>query len=365
MKNTGANKVLREVLLLVLYFVSAQYLCAGFLTRWGEKLSRDLPATLANTIQRPFAYRVLTPAVLNIAIATLPREPVEKWLAKPLDEASSRRLMDDAVSRYRIDESLAFEFLVLELFLLAVAVAIAYATRSLLKEVGLSECVSCLMPSMLLIVLPLHFAGGGYVYDLPEILLATIAARQFVAGRWWVYYAVLVLAVLNKESSLVFVGFCLAFVLRGDMRLAFRHVALHALVMAPPFLFTRWWFADMAGSHAMFYLWDNMRFLASVDPYVGRERLISAFVPTPIALNAVLVGVVAGLLLHEWRAKPAILRAMFVGSVALVVPLYLVFGWRNEIRVFGMAFPVACCLASYTLQKLLGLDRCGHAWQAS
>lgn len=354
MQSQRLSKVLRESFLAILYLISAQYLCAGFLTRWGVKISRDLPAALEQKSERPFAYRVLTPAILSLAVATIPREPVEGWLTKALDESSPRRILDDAVGRYGIDPVLGLEFLVLEIFLIGVAVGIAYAMRSLLSDVHLPNWTSSLMPCIMLIMLPLHFAGGGYVYDLPEVLLATLATKFFIGRRWCAYYLVLVLAVLNKESAVVLVGFCAAFVARRDMSAAWRHLLAHGLCMGPPFLATRIYAADNPGSHAMYFLQENIAYLLSSAPYLGRDRSISPFVPTPVSLNIVLVAVVAGLLLMGRRGKPVELRAMFFGVMVFVIPLYLVFGWRNEIRVFGMAFPIAGVLAAFALRDLFG-----------
>jgi hypothetical protein len=358
-----ASSVLREAFIALVYLVAAQFVSSAFLTQWGESLGERLPEVLEFEGDRPFVYRVLTPLCLNAALAITPRERLEPWLDKRLHEETQERNVDAALSRYRFPNELSVELLVLETFLFLVCVALAYSLRAILRALDLPGWLVALGPVLFLLLLPLHFAGGGYVYDLPEVLFAGLATLFFLQKRWYAYYPVLVLATLNKESSLVLAGFCAAFLMARDFRALRLHGFLHALFLAVPFLATRLYFQGHPGQHAVVYLGENLRYLASLQPYTERARFVSALLPLPRSLNVALLAIGGGLLLSGFRNKPLTLRAMFLGVFALVFPLYLAFGWHDEIRVVGMTFPAGFALCAFTLRDLLQTENPAPAIQ--
>jgi hypothetical protein len=217
--------ILRGASTALLYLCVAAVVSAAFLTAWGKSIGETLPSTLAFSTQRPFAYRVLTPWILEHLFTWAPRHSLEAFLRKPLDAAGTERVVDAALQRYHFPPELDVELFVLDLFFVAVLVATAYVMRASLRWLGLPRLLTLLGPAVFLLLLPLHFAGGGYVYDFPELLLASIATLSFVQRRWFVYYPTLVFAVLNKESSLLLAGFCLAFGLAREWKPLLRHRA--------------------------------------------------------------------------------------------------------------------------------------------
>jgi hypothetical protein len=96
----------------------------------------------------------------------------------------------------------------------------------------------------------------------------------------------------------------------------------------------------------------NLSYFLSLAPYTARARFMHPLLPLPQALNLVLVVLGAVFVFHHFRAKPVAVRGTFLGTLLLVAPLFLLFGWENEVRVFAICFPSAFMLAAHTVAEL-------------
>lgn len=344
----------REGFVGLLYLTVSQVVTACFLTAWGSMIAKRLPDMLSFSTERPFAFRVLTPWLMNQMLRLAPKERIEAFLRKPLLPDSSERVVDEALSRYDFPPELDVELLMLEFLLISVLVGTAYVTRATLRHFQLPSFVCLLGPAIFLFGLPLHFAGGGYIYDMPELLFASLATLFFCRGQWLAYYPILTLAVLNKESALLLTGFCLAFLLQKQWRLAVKHVSLHLLFALPPLIGTRVAFASHPGSDVVNYAAHNLEYLLSVSPYLARARTYDPLLPVPISLNVLLLALGAAFVFYRFRSKPIEVYGMFFGTWLAVLPLFLMFGYANEVRVFALCFPAGFVLAGYTLADLSG-----------
>lgn len=59
-------------------------------------------------------------------------------------------------------------------------------------------------------------------------------------------------------------------------------------------------------------------------------------------------------ILHRSRSRPRELRVMLLSVALPLLPLFLLHGNENELRVFAPCVPAAMLMAAYTLRGILG-----------
>jgi hypothetical protein len=348
--------VAREASILLFYLAVAQVVSASFLSQWGADIAARLPLWLDGTMPRPFAFRVATPWLLERVLDVLPRDRLEAWMTKPICAPGvdcGEVVADQALARYASPPELMVEMLAIDVGLIVSILLTAYCWRGLLGHFRLPSAVRLVGPGLFLLAVPMHFAAGGYIYDFPELLLASLATWMFVARRWTLFYPVLAAAVLNKEAAVLMCAFCMVFVVRRDVRGVLVHGSLAAVFGLLPFIATRILLADRPGADMVDHLAHNFEYLLSSAPWLGRGRVYHPIVPAPAALNIVLIALTVFFVGHQFPRRPLELRILLLTGLACLLPLYLLFGNENEVRVFALCFPSAMALAAHTLADLL------------
>ena len=353
--NLFGTIALRELSLGLFYLAVAEIVASSFMTMWGKHIAEILPKTLSFEMPRPFALRVASPWVLGKIIAASPYDKISAFLTKRFDEGEeSRAVMDQALGRYMYSGDVAVEMLIVDLFFIVVLVATCYAWRGMLGSFALPKSVCLIGPGLFMLALPVHFAGGGYVYDFPEILLASLVSWAFIERRWIAFYPLLTLAVLNKESSVVLVVFLVVFLLDRDWRRTFLHGTLCVLFGLLPSFLVRLAFVDSPGDDVFTFFSENMAYFASLDPWLGRSKPFHPLAVFPASLNILSILMVFGFVFYRFATRPRQVKIMLGALIGVLFPVFLVMGWQNEVRVFGMCFPLMMVLAAHTLADLIG-----------
>jgi hypothetical protein len=343
-----------------LYVIVAAVVLNTFMNRWGFRARSaryGFKALITHEGHRPFVFRALTPAVISGLTSLLPASRLEQvvdWdLTRRVEDhpslAAHRRFAWGA--RPLPEQYVAYAVLWVVVFLLLMA---------LRRVTRVTRCVSAAFadfaPIVALLVLPLSFSRGGYLYDFPELLLVTIAVGLLLERRWLLYYGCFVLACLNKESAILFVVYCLAFHwTRLSRRQLLAHTGAHALLGLPILAWQRITFAPNPGADAEFQLWDNLRFLLSPEPWMRFWDPYGPLLPFPGPFNVVSVMSFGAAVFLFWSDKPDGLRRAFLAMMAVLVPLLMVFGTLDEVRNLSLAFPVAYLLACHTVTRLYGM----------
>jgi hypothetical protein len=211
-------------------------------------------------------------------------------------------------------------------------------------------------PVAALLVLPLSFSRGGYVYDFPELLLVTTAIGLLLERRWLSYYACFTLACLNKETAILLVVYCMALHWeRMPRRGLLTHAGAHAMLGLPILAWQRFTFAPNPGANAEFQLWENVRFLLSPEPWTRFWDPYGPLLPFPGPLNVVSIVLFTAAVFLFWREKARRLRGAFVAMTSVLVPLLILYGTLDEVRNLSLVFPVAYLLACDTTARLYGI----------
>src|SRR5207244_7022755 len=103
------------------------------------------------------------------------------------------------------------------------------------------------------------------------------------------------------------------------------------------------------GGQLLVDLKDHLQYLRSSLPYLSRFDPYAALVTVPAGLHVFNLAAVALLLWLVKGSRTVEVQWILIYTVLAIVPLFLMYGWRDEIRVFAPAFPalfllVADCL---------------------
>jgi hypothetical protein len=212
------------------------------------------------------------------------------------------------------------------------------------------------VPVIALLLLPVTFAGGGFLYDLPELFFVSACFLAFVRARWAFWYPLLALAILNKEASVLVVSWWLAYThapkdARG-MRTFWLHAPLSAAVGAATVLFLWWAFRASPGYLAQPNFAHNFEYWTKLRGFTATHDAFAMGIPLPVAAHIVNIAVV----ILVWRfgktRVPPVVAPAFLWSVVAVAPLALLFGFENEVRVFASAVPAFVVLGAGAIDAL-------------
>jgi hypothetical protein len=343
-----------------LYLIVAAIVLNTFMNRWGFRARSPrygFKALITYSAHRPFAFRALTPAVINGVTALLPASRLEQlveWdLIRPQDDHPSL----SAHRRFGWGGHPVPEHYVAYLILWAVAFMSLVAIRRLTRlATGYAEAFVDWAPVIALLVLPLSLSRGGYLYDFPELLLVTTAIGLILERRWLLYYACFTLACLNKETAILLVVYCLALHWeRMPRRRLLTHAGAHAMLGLPILAWQRFTFAPNPGANAEFQLWDNVRFLLSPAAWTRLWDPYGPLLPFPGPFNVLSIVLFGAAVFLFWREKPYRLRVAFVAMMAVLVPFLMLFGTLDEVRNLSLAFPMMYLLTCHTAARLYGM----------
>jgi len=212
------------------------------------------------------------------------------------------------------------------------------------------------VPVIALLLFPATLAGGGFLYDLPEIFFVSACFWAFVRSKWVFWYPLLVLAILNKESSVLVVSWWLAW--RGaatdvlGKRTFWVHAPLSAAIGVATVLALWWTFRASPGSLAQPNFPHNLEYWAKLRGFFATHDEFAMGIPLPVGAHILNLAVVILVWRFGRRRVPSVVGPTFLWSIAAVAPLALLFGFENEVRVFASAAPAFVVLGAGAVDAL-------------
>lgn len=343
------RRLLRLALLCLLYVLVSSAVLDAFVEQWALG-DRWRPSRLSRTLDfetpRPIVYRVLTPWIVNGVSALLP-EAMRTALAERA--RNLRRRYPGLREGNDVEYGVAYYLT----FLALLGTLLVWRANLLVLDRG-SPLLAGAAPPLAMLAWPLAFMEGGFLYDAPELLLVSLALGFFLRSRWLGFYAVLPLCVLNKEADVVLpIWFVAAYLIDRDRRSLVRHGLISLAVAAPPFLLVRWWFRDAPALPITPRLWRlHLDFLLEPSTYWSWFEPYASHVRLPQGFNVFNLLVLAAIVVLAARARRLhLVLAIFAVTVLVFLPFFLIYGYRDEIRVFAPAFPALVLLAAHGLRE--------------
>ena len=365
-------KAVRIAIVAATYAIVAAIVVNLYMLRWGLRDGSErygFTETVTYESYRPFVYRLFMPVAINGLAELVPErlaQRIERAAAQPPREMRGAEMINlTAQEKLGIKIHRAREMFrwapgdeVKRLIAYGLMVILLFGAQICLRFTAttvyhLPSAAADFAPAVTLLFLPLTFLGGGYLYDFADVCFISLTTLFLLRGSWWLYYAAFALAVFNKETSVLFILALWALYARhwSIARLA-GHSALHVVIGSAIVLPIRWWFRDNRGAGMEWHLEGNLAYYLRPTTYLDIDDVYAPFIFHPTFFNLVLVFFVIFVALYAWRTKPASIRRLFLVLFLVLLPLFIVGGWRNEVRVFYLCLPAYFLLALHTLHVL-------------
>lgn len=325
----------RIILRTSLYFIAAglvYYLFInynGFYTTSGPA---NFYQMISGEAHRPFVYRTLVPSTIKIISDNTPvslKDRVENYFFQKQWFDKLLKISD-----------VSFELILAILLTLGCFIAFPFLLRMLLgKVLDLPSFTLDFMPLVGIILLPTFFLYNHYIYDPATLVLFTSAFIAIFSSRWKLYYFILPLAVINKETSILLLGvfFFYAFKKMSNTKLILHLSAQFLLWFSLKFLISMH-YSNNPGSFVEFHLFDH--------------NLILYKHILPLIYFIVVVLLFSYYIFNDWNLKPKFIRFSFLLIIFCQGGLALFLGWIDELRGYYEAYPLAIILMAPTINKI-------------
>ena len=339
----GAFSLTRGVVLLCVYVLVAAASYCGFFAKYAfrdDSVHDSMVRMLDATADRPYVYRQLLPYAANLAEKAMPADfaghviehlqedyPKHNWLVNTFARATDAGKPAWAL-RYYLVYIMDFAALLAAMLML----------RAVCIELTGHVVAATLAPLAFALAMP-----AGNFWDFPELFFMALAVWLAARGKGLWLILLTPLATLNKESFLFFTV-CLYPFLRERLTLRHALAVVGACVLAAGAVnvVLKLRYAGNPGDVAQFNLMTNLRFFA--DP---RNYLLSDWtygIPLPKGFNVVILFVLFTIVRTGWKRLPRAVRQHALIACAINVPLYLLFGWGDEVRALSMIDVTAALL---------------------
>ncbi len=270
----------------------------------------QLDAMIAGSAHRPFQYRILVPRMAALLAPIIPQPT-----------GSMQSALDAILASFGGASGPSIGILLIQIF--SMVITVIYTAR-LGQALGLgrhSIITAAALPVIVLIFFTI-ILRYVYIYDLPQMALFTVALYAILKNRRAVYLVLLAAATLNKETALILIIISAWWLLRLDRsRRAWLFVAAQMAIYGLLRLALVLAYQDNPGGLVEWHIWEHLH-------YVG------------LYYHNVLIIISAALILRRWQSKPLFLRGALLIGLAVLLPLFLVWGYPTEIRAFMEIVPV-------------------------
>ncbi len=356
--------VTKEAIILLLYMaVSAMVLDTFMQTRSLEEGSPafGLEKMLEGTAQRPFVYRQLVPVTVNSLVSLIPEEQHEAFVEYHLDRYHLKQMYFERAKYPNINKgreqwtpTYSLKFHLVYLFMFASLLACIYCMRWLQNAVfARNDSFYALTPILFMTLLPLSFVTGNFYYDFPELFFLSILLLTAVKGWYGAWIILLPLAVFNKESNLL-VPLLYISVIVGSLG-TWRnriYLGLSIALSAIIYIYIKMLYVDNPGGTVIFRLSQNVDFWLNPKNYFLWQDFFAPLIPFPRGMNIIWIALIISTILVAWRKKPIVIKWLFVTSLVVNVPLFILFCHADEMRNLSFVFIPLFLLVSHSLQYL-------------
>lgn len=310
---------------------------------------RSPKAMMEGYALKPHVYRQLIPTLTRGIMAITP-EDTKKSIAEGLHStlwdmrlfAESVKLRHKDFRPIELEDERLYPFVIISLldylFLLGYAYMLWRLAREIFPDIFPMQVM---VPLFGLLALPPFCGKYGYIYDFPLLFFTAWLMLLMLRERWIAYFVVFGVATFNKESTIYMLAvYLLNYYDEMPRKKWLSIAAVQVLIFLIVKLLLAMAYSNGGGVFLEYRgLYGHMR--ANLDGY-------SVYT---------LFGLVAALALFtfRWEDKPIILRCWLVVLPFMVVA-WLLFGNRNEYRVFYDIFPALTLLGCHTLVTALQWD---------
>ncbi|WP_321961102.1 hypothetical protein [Paraburkholderia sp. J7] len=333
----------RRALIFALYVLVAAASYCGFFSKYAlrdDSTHDSIVRMLDGTADRPYVYRQLVPYAANLVDKALPASlksslvahlhieyPKHDWIVNTFERATEAR-NPAYVLRYYMVYGALFVALLAGMLVL----------RAVCADLTGHAAAATLAPLAFALAMP-----AGNFWDFPEFFFMALSVWLAARGKWLWLLLLTPVATLNKESFMFFVV-CLYPFLRERMsaREALTVTGLCVLAGGAVNGVMKLHYAANPGDIAQFNLMVNLRFLADPRNYLLSDWTYGILLPK--GFNVIILFALLTIARAGWKRLPRAARLHALIALAINAPLYLLFGWGDEVRALSMLYVPAALL---------------------
>lgn len=310
----------------------------------------NLTALLAGTAHQPFVYRHLVPEMANRVVDALPDAVIHKAVDqfRKLQAADLRQNGPQILPDARLTAKYYFVYYATFLCFVFATYILYLVCWSCTGHRVASLCAALVFA----LIFPLFMTDGGFFYDHWELLFFGLAYLIALRGNAFWLPLLTIPATLNKESFLLFLPTLIpVFRARCGWRITVSAVGAACMLGAALNLIVKAHYAGNPGGPVEWHLRQNLTFFHSLWPY--RRFDIFYGVLLPRGFNLINILLLIELVRRSWRDLPVSLRQSTLIALAMNVPLFIIFGFEDELRALSILYvPLAIMMAFYARRVL-------------
>ena len=348
-------------LVFVLMMICAGNITNSFMLKWGFRDESGLTSTPTYGLLDMMLGRSPKPFVYRSGLAQFIYHSVQEMPAKYVEYLYKSILKFDILHHvffYRIPDAdwnsiVAIVFHLMYLMIILFALALNYLVFKIARINNLTYLESIAVMVGFSFLYPLTFQQGGYYYDFPELVGAFSSMLAFLYGRFALSTCLMILFSFNKETFFLFPIF-LYFLYpeeRGVLKkLTWTTIQVVACFLVRHFIMNG--YDGNSGGMVEYHLFDNIEFWINPASYFSFNQLIGKAIMTPSLENPLLMIPLITYFSLAWGNAPRHYRRFFLVSIFVLFPLFVLFGYRDEIRNFSLAFPSVLLMAICGVREL-------------
>jgi len=352
----------KTVLVLILYVV-ATLVIMSMIKSVGLVDKRVGVITMTNFEgHKPFQYRVfmsvlirsiefITPDMIQNGVADVVKKYVGSGLAENYEGYTEVKAQFVSECGYRSFLYLLLNACAMFLFLICL--------RQLALAFGIfSQNLCDILPLGMMLVMPVFFDYGVYMYDFSHLLLFTAGLLTLYKRHWPAFFIIFALALLNKETAIMLtLVFALVYYSELPRKDFIKLLAIQIMIFLIIKISLYFIFFDNPGMVVEFHLKWNIVYLITPSNYFRFESLGSGMfafanynIRWPVGLNLPMFAVIISAVAYRWKEKPVFLRKASLYFIILII-MAMTMGCINELRAYYDALPIVYILGVSGIAK--------------
>ena len=344
-------------MLLLLYAIAASQAVWSFSYKWTtivEHPEYSLDKIMSGEWPKPYAFRLLMRNAVSFATDRVPEAIAVPWIERSRQAleatqgASYASMLDDRlVLAYAITLTSGFFFLFLSLILLRQISRLVYSITPV------TRVVLDFSPIAFALLLTISYrAHNGYIYDYFELFIFLSYIILVLLRKSFLTLLVLALAIVNKETAVLFPLFGAAIRWSESYQLSRSAIVAtlrELVVVVIGFVAIKIMLIDHAGVTTEWHFFKNLDFWFSWRPWFAVTAPHFALVPLPKPSNVLVLGALLLMTFGYWGSKPAQVRWPLVVTALTNIPLFVFFCYKDEYRNLSLIFPFIYLAAVHTM----------------
>ena len=348
--------LMRKVFLIFLMLIMTAVSYGGYYAKWSVTVHNMHPFEImieGSQEPRPYVYRQFVPVLTRTIVNSMSEDAKAKWIEKFDDKLE----FDKIYPVVKIPEKYKLEFYVLSLIIFICFFIGNIILRSLMCEILHDEVSGTLVTFLFILLFPLLELGGGYYYDLSELMFLFAAMRFAFNGNYICLFILTPFAEFNKESFLFFL-IMLYPITRNhfDLKKSAAIILFAIFIAGMCYLYIKEVFAGNPGGMVVNQLHFQIDHLLHPGKYFNTEPTYG--IPIDGRLYWLFLFMIFWIVKSTWHELEDIWKNHLKIALAINIPLFIFFCSPGELRNFSLSWiaflvPTGLYIKNLIAEKIL------------